>query len=151
MITHLGESLMNGHFIAHFRHIITDMQLCYNDSTVTLCQDQENDFRKKIPYTLKFNFILDEIVNNDYGMIYNNQNNININNNIFNNNTFNNNFNINNNSSFNNINFNNNFNINNNNKQNMFMNSLNDQNSLISNNNMINNGSFNMNNNIPFI
>ncbi len=142
VITHLGESGMSGHFIAYCKHRITDMWYCYNDSTVTLCQDQENDFRKGTPYILfydsidgKYNFIFDEIANNNNDIININQNNMNMNNNIFNNRTFNNNFNI------------------NNNIQNMFMNCLNNQNPLNKNNNMINNNifnnnSFNMNNNM---
>ena len=67
VITHFGQSGLGGHFIAYCRHRIIDDWYCFNDSTVKPCKDQENDFRKGIPYILfyeaensKGNFIFDE-------------------------------------------------------------------------------------------
>ena len=52
VISHLGSSDIFGHFIAYCRHRITKDWYCYNDSTVTLCKDQLNDFKKGVPYIL---------------------------------------------------------------------------------------------------
>ena len=44
VISHLGESGMSGHFIAYCRHRIDNQWYLYNDSTVTLCKNQNKDF-----------------------------------------------------------------------------------------------------------
>ena len=158
VITHLGESGMGGHFIAYCRHRITNNWYCYNDSSVSLCQDQENDFRKGTPYILfyesidgKNNFIFDESV--DIENINNNQQNnknININNNQYNINNLYNNLNMNNNMGLNFMNNMNNryllsMNNNMNNNPNMVMNNMNNSNMVSIMNNM-NMGYINMNN-----
>jgi ubiquitin C-terminal hydrolase len=82
VITHLGTSDLGGHFLAFCRHRIDDKWYCYNDAIVTLCQDQENGFRKGTPYILFYesingdkNFVFDDNINS-------NQNNLNCNNNF---------------------------------------------------------------------
>ena len=71
VISHLGESGLGGHFIAYCRHRIIDKWYCYNDSVVTECRDQLNDFRKGTPYILFYesmegnnNILYDESQNN---------------------------------------------------------------------------------------
>ena len=150
VITHLGPSGTSGHFIAYCRHRITEKWYCYNDSVVSLCEDQENDFRKCTPYILFYesingrnNFIFDE----DYGNNNNNQNIFGINfmnnmknvNNILSSNNMNNIFPMNNIHNINNMNSLNNINI---------MSNLNYLNNMINLNKMNNiNNMSNMNNN----
>ena len=50
VITHLGESGMGGHFIAYCKYRLDNKWYCYNDSIVTLCEDQKNGFRVGTPY-----------------------------------------------------------------------------------------------------
>ena len=52
VISHLGESGMGGHFIAYCRHRIDDKWYLYNDSTVTLCKNQNSDFMVGTAYIL---------------------------------------------------------------------------------------------------
>ena len=50
VVSHFGESGMGGHFIAFCKHSYDNKWRCYNDCTVTECQ---NDFLNKgIPYIL---------------------------------------------------------------------------------------------------
>ena len=132
VITHLGESGMGGHFIAYCRHRITDEWYCYNDSICSLCQDQENDFRKGTPYILfydstdgKYNFVFDESAVDE--------NDINKNNNM--NNIFNN--------SMNNPFMMNNYTI----LNNMMMNNMSNNFMFMNSPNIMNNSMFIMNNN----
>ena len=125
VVSHLGSSDMFGHFIAYCRHRILKDWFCYNDSHVTLCDNQFNDFKKGDPYILFYesteqginnilfnNNILNNIFNNGNNMIsMNYMHNININsmNNSINN--INNNIvNFNNNKNNNNMNYVNNMN-----------------------------------------
>ena len=89
VITHLGKSGITGHFIAYCRNRINNNWYCYNDSVVTYCNDQKNDFRKGETYILFY-----ESVDGRNNLLYdNNQNKINNNSlNLFN---MNNNFNFN--------------------------------------------------------
>ena len=141
VICHLGSSGMFGHFIAYCRQRIKNEWYCFNDSTITLCKDQKNDYRKGSPYILfyesidkKPNFLFsDDISNNNGNFIsnnnYNNSNNLN-NSNINNINNYGNTWYMNNsnimvnnankyignnnwNNNFNNININLNYNMNN--------------------------------------
>ena len=105
VISHLGESGMSGHFIVYCRHRIDKRWYLYNDSTVTLCKDQNNEFMVGTAYILFY-----ESVDNKNNMIFEQNinlnlmsNNININKNNLNNN-FNNNFSISNNMCMNNMN-----------------------------------------------
>jgi len=166
VISHLGESGMNGHFIAFCKHRIDNNWYCYNDSIVTFCDDQRNGFRKGTPYILFY-----DSINGNQNVLYDNNNlqgndNFNFKNNMINNNNFINNYmnNFQNNKSminlkkkmfmnnmFNMNNMNNINNINNTNNTNNtnYMNSMN--NSIMNkmgNNNMINsmNNVNNMNN-----
>ena len=50
VICHFGPSSMGGHFIAFCRNALNDKWYCYNDSTVTLCQ--ETNYLKGVPYIL---------------------------------------------------------------------------------------------------
>ena len=63
VISHLGESGMSGHFIAYCRHRINNEWYCYNDATVTKCQDQKNGFMKGTPYILFYE-------SNGFGFIF---------------------------------------------------------------------------------
>ena len=172
VITHLGPSGMTGHYIAYIRHCIDRKWYCYNDSTVTLCNNQENDFNNGTPYILFYqstngesNFLFDEsnftANNNNNLMANNNLNNLFVNNNNLNNHIidFNNNINTNRTNQINNVsnsrncitsrnNMNNMNNINNMNDMNNFknMNNINNKN----NNNSFDNNmkNINMNNNI---
>ena len=163
VITHLGTSDLGGHFIAYCRHRIDDKWYCYNDAIVTLCQDQENGFKKGTPYILFY-----ESINGNNNFVFDenkisNQNNLNGNNNSnkaminkntnnalgmnfmnMNNKTFNNNANMINEFSMNSMN--NMFNMNSmNNMNNMFnMNSMNNMNNMFNINSM--NNMNNMNN-----
>ena len=147
VITHFGESGMSELFIAYCRHRISNKWYCYNDSVVTLCQDQENDFKNGTPYILfyesengKDNFLFDENISD---LNNNNCNQINqICNNINNNNL------MNGSNSFNNMNMNNigmNFNYNNMNNGNLFVMNDDSKNISMNNNNYMNNMN-NMNN-----
>ena len=71
VITHLGLSGISGHFIAYCRHRINNIWYFYNDSSVTYCNDQNNDFIKGTPYILFYestqgnnNILFDEVENN---------------------------------------------------------------------------------------
>ena len=134
VISHLGESGMSGHFIAYCRNRIDNQWYCYNDATVTLCNNQKSDFMVGTAYILFY-----ESINNSNNTLFDNciypnyisnhinqmQMNIGINNNMINNC--------------------------NNNNNNININNFHDNNNLINNNfdlNMINNNNFNeMNNN----
>ena len=73
VITHLGPSGMAGHFIAYCKHRISNKWYCYNDSVVSLCSDQRNDFKKGVPYILFY-----ESINGNNNILYDrNNNNIN--------------------------------------------------------------------------
>ena len=158
VICHLGKSGMSGHFIAYCRQRINNKWYCFNDSTITLCKDQENDYKKGTPYILFYKSIdqRPNILFNNVIPIINNNLMTNSNQNNFNNNSFNNrNFNIN--SNMNNFNIaNNRNNCNNiNSSQNNFnsMNMMNNEiminnNMANQNNNMNNNMNINMNNNL---
>ena len=94
VITHLGESGMSGHFIAFCKHRIDKKWYRYNDSIVTYCQDQNNEYKLGTPYILfyeccdnKINVLFDGL-KVDSNSFYNN-------NNIGNNNMMGNNFNLN--------------------------------------------------------
>ena len=50
VICHFGPSSMGGHFIAYCRNALNDKWYCYNDSTVTLCQ--EKNYLNGVPYIL---------------------------------------------------------------------------------------------------
>ena len=52
VITHLGDSGMSGHFIAFCRHRLNNNWYRYNDAIVTLCQDQNNEYKIGSPYIL---------------------------------------------------------------------------------------------------
>ena len=81
VITHLGPSGITGHYIAFIRHFIDGKWYCYNDSTVSLCMNQENDFNNGTPYILFYqstngenNFLFDEsdsTMNRNYNLINN--------------------------------------------------------------------------------
>ena len=151
VVTHFGSSDMGGHFIAYCKHRILNEWYCYNDAAVTRLNDQENGYKKGVPYILFY-----ESIQGDKNILYetlgnNGQVTEQNNNNLNNQNLQNINFNFNNN--------NNNFNINNFNNMNMFnffnqsQNFNNNQiNNNISNNNPNNinniNMNFNMNSNI---
>ena len=62
IVSHFGESGMGGHFIAFCKHNIDNKWRCYNDSIVTLCQ---NDYLKKgTPYILLYK----KQMNNNYNI-----------------------------------------------------------------------------------
>ena len=67
VISHLGESGMSGHFIAYCRHRINNEWYCYNDATVTKCQDQKNGFMNGTPYILFY-----ESINNQNNVLFDN-------------------------------------------------------------------------------
>jgi hypothetical protein len=84
VIAHLKTNDFKNHLIAFCRHRIDDKWYCYNDTIVTLCKDQENEFRKVTPYILFY-----ESINGDKNFVfedndnkYINQNDLNYNNNI---------------------------------------------------------------------
>ena len=52
VISHLGKSGMSGHFIAFCKNRINNSWYRYNDSMVTYCNDQKNEFRIGTPYIL---------------------------------------------------------------------------------------------------
>ena len=85
VITHLGSSDMNGHFIAYCRHRILKKWYCYNDGNVVLCNDQANDYKKGVPYILFYKSTQgnDNILFSENSSLNkeNNNSNININNN----------------------------------------------------------------------
>ena len=149
VISHLGESGMSGHFIAYCRHRINNKWYCYNDATVTECQDQKNGFMNGTPYILFY-----ETINNQSNVLFDNVIDANL---IMDNmNKFNNDINP----FFNNLNQANNINLNNNginlintNNSNNFSFDMQMSNQMIQNN--INNFNFNNinnenNNNISF-
>ena len=148
VICHLGRSGMSGHFIAYCRQRIKNKWYCFNDATITLCQNQNSDYKKGSPYILFYEAIdrKPNVLFSDDIPFY--DNNINNNQNNFeNNNMINNNLNINNNN-FANMNmngFNNNNNFNNMNNQ---QNNINIMNMMNNNNIMINNSMNLMNNDI---
>ena len=163
VICHLGESGMSGHFIAYCRHRIRNRWYCYNDATVSPCQNQENGFKNGTPYILFYesnnnnNVLFDQNIEPIYIKNYMNnlnsnsmsfQNHLNMNNINFSNNMNNSNFN--NNMSNRNIdsmsmnNMNNNMNMNNM-SDNMNMNNINNMNINNMNNNMNMNNINNMN------
>ena len=166
VITHLGASGITGHYIAYIKHCIDGKWYCYNDSTVTLCNNQENDFNNGTPYILFYqstngenNFLFDEsnltINNNNNFMANNNFNNIFDNNknlmknmqmNIMNNKNL---INMNNSNNLNNnqiIDFNNNNNTNSN-RANQINNMCNNRNCITSRNNKNNINNMNSMNN----
>ena len=55
VICHFGPSSMGGHFIAYCRNALNDKWYCYNDSTVTLCQ--EKNYLTGVPYILFYQVI----------------------------------------------------------------------------------------------
>ena len=158
VISHLGESGMSGHFIAYCRNRIDDNWYLYNDATVTLCKNQQNDFMVGTAYILFYesmdnsnNILFDKDI--DPNFISNTLNGLNnnlmigsnnLNSNMNNNNCLANNNNIN---IMNNMNFN--FNMNNN-MVNNFNNNIININDLGNNMNGLNNNmnNRNMNNNI---
>ena len=99
VITHLGESGMSGHFIAFCKHRLNGKWYKYNDAIVTLCQDQNNEYKIGTPYILfyeysdgKNNVLFDgkTVDKKSFNKSFNNMNFVNNNNNI---NMMNNNFN----------------------------------------------------------
>ena len=140
VICHLGSSGMSGHFIAYCRQRIKNKWYCFNDANITLCKDQNKDYKKGSPYILFYEAIDKKpnvLFSNDIPF-YNNNSNNNNQNNFGNNNMINNNNVVN--MSMNGFN-NNNFNNMNNQQNNInFMN-------MINNNIMINNSINNMDNN----
>ena len=164
VITHLGDSGMSGHFIAFCRHRLDNNWYRYNDAIVTLCQDQNNEYKIGTPYILfyeatdnKKNVLFDGKIVDINSFVQKNNNN-------FVNNSNKNNMNMIN--SMNNMNINMNINqMNNNMMPNMNNNNINSKSDdLISNNNKfrkmnsaptcMNNNNFNinpMNNNMNFI
>ena len=156
VITHLGASGITGHYIAYIRHCIDGKWYCYNDSTVTLCNNQENDFNNGTPYILFYqstngenNFLFDEsnltinnnnnfMANNNFNNIFDNNNNLmkNIQMNLMNDKNL---INMNNSNNLNNqiIDFNNNNNTNTN-RANQINNMSNSRNCITSRNNMNN-------------
>ena len=150
VICHLGESGMSGHFIAYCRHRINNLWYCYNDATVTQCQNQENGFKNGTPYILFYesnnnnNVLFDQNIEPNY--IKNYMNNLNSNSMSFQNHLNMNNINFSNN--MNNSNLNNNMSINNiNNNMNMNNMNINNMNNNMNMNNMNNNMNMNINNN----
>jgi len=65
IITHLGESGTNGHFIAYCRNDINDKFICYNDDLVTKVNVMDamstkistNEKEKKTPYILIYHYM----------------------------------------------------------------------------------------------
>ena len=56
VICHLGKSGMSGHFISIIRHRIKNEWYCYNDSSVTRCEDQENAYKRNSAYILFYEY-----------------------------------------------------------------------------------------------
>ena len=52
VVTHLGNDVKDNHFVAFCRHRISKEWYFYNDTDVTLCTDQVNEYKKGIPYIL---------------------------------------------------------------------------------------------------
>ena len=50
LICHLGESSMNGYFIAFWGHRVSDKSYKYNDSIVSECENDE--YLVGVPYIL---------------------------------------------------------------------------------------------------
>ena len=145
VVTHFGTSDMGGHFIAYCRHRILNEWYCYNDAVVTKLTDQQNGYKKGVPYIL---FYESEQGNNN--ILFDNSNNNTNNNNIIHNiqnipvqnfgqNFVNNSFSFNIGNNINNMNFQNNLNMPNNN--------INNMNFINMNNNGFNNNFQNMNHN----
>ena len=107
-------------YIAYCRKTIDNKWYCYNDTSVTCCNDQKNDFKNGIAYILFYesishkynNIFLDKYYYEKFNMNNFNMNNFN-NNNLFANNNINNGFNENNFNNNSNNNQMNNFNNNN--------------------------------------
>ena len=134
VITHLGESGMSGHFIAFCRHRLNKKWYRYNDAIVTLCQDQNNEYKIGTPYILFY-----ESIDNKKNVLFDGKN-VDVNSFIQKNND----------NSINNFNFNMN-NMNNMNMMNLSldmkkMNSMDNMNMNPVNNNMINNMNMSCNN-----
>ena len=146
VICHLGESGMSGHFISICRHRIKNEWYCYNDASVTRCNNQETAYKRDSAYILFYEFI-DRKENILYSSNMLMNNNSNCSNNFTNNNGFNNNFNNINNNNFSNMNMNNmnnNCNVNNMNQINSMNNPQNSMNNCMN----MGNNNFNVNNNM---
>ena len=145
VICHLGSSGMSGHFIAYCRQRIKNKWYCFNDSNITLCKDQKNDYKKGSPYILFYESIekRHNVLFSKDIQFYNNRFNNSNQNNFSQNNIINNNLNI------NNINNNANFNMNNFNNTNNVNNMCFPQNNIncmnMMNNNMMINNNINPN------
>ena len=122
VITHLGDSGMSGHFIAFCRHRLDNNWYRYNDAIVTLCQDQNNEYKIGTPYILFY-----EAIDNKSNVLFDGKfadTNSFVHKNNFNSNNFN----------MNNMNM-----INNMSNNNMIINSMNNNNMMINiNNNNLN-------------
>ena len=166
VISHLGESGMSGHFIAYCRNRVDNQWYLYNDSIVTKCKDQNNEFMIGTAYILFY-----ESINNENNIIFDGEINMNLIKNNLNMNLSNLNMNMNQNfmnflpnnyiiNDFGNFNNMNNGNINmlnndilnnaqnniaSNNEINMVNNNLNINNMMINNNGISNNMLMNMN------
>ena len=65
IITHLGKSGSDGHFIAYCRNNVNDHFYCYNDASVSPCSVQdamsakisEKETEKKTPYILLYHYM----------------------------------------------------------------------------------------------
>jgi len=83
VLTHLGPSGMSGHFIAFCKSPVDKQWYCYNDATVSRCndpRDQNNNELEGIPYVLfyqKYNSNNDIFVKNKSNNNYENHNNSN--------------------------------------------------------------------------
>ena len=78
VICHLGSSGMSGHFIAYCRQRIKNKWYCFNDANITLCKDQNNDYKKGSPYILFYEAIdkrPNVLFSNDIPFYNNNSNN----------------------------------------------------------------------------
>ena len=87
VITHLGDSGMSGHFIAFCRHRLDNKWYRFNDAIVTLCQDQNNEYKIGSPYILfyeandnKSNVLFDGKIADTNSFVHKNKNNFNMNN-----------------------------------------------------------------------
>ena len=56
VISHIGPSSMNGHFVAYCKNIKDKKWYKYNDSIVTLCE-QKDEYRNGMPYILFYKTI----------------------------------------------------------------------------------------------
>ena len=68
---------MGGHFIAYCKHRILNEWYCYNDAAVTRLNDQENGYKKGVPYILFYesiqgdkNILYENIENNEIAYYY---------------------------------------------------------------------------------